>query len=358
MRAAAESAVRGGLDFVAADLFADADLRVIGPATRIEAYPDGLRDWLAEQDVDAWMYTGALENHPELVDEMAEVRPLLGVSGEALRRARDPLFLQTVFGSAGVAFPETRLGSDAPSKGGGWLAKSYRHGSGAGVAWLRGANQSPYAQRYIEGEATSAVYAVGAAGATLLGLSRQLVGESFANAPAWGYCGSIGPIVPSARHAKTLSAIGSVLREKLGPRGIVGVDLIAAADRLTVIEINPRWTASVELWEQLYGGSAVADHVAACLGKAVAPWRCEPPPLLGKLVFFAAKRAVIVPRLTRWLRAEHAQGRAADLPHEGDVIDAGRPVCTLFTEAEDGEAVFARLRELAGEVTRRLEAAG
>ena len=38
-----------------------------------------------------WMYTGALENHPDLVRALSERRPLWGNDAATLRRARSPL---------------------------------------------------------------------------------------------------------------------------------------------------------------------------------------------------------------------------------------------------------------------------
>src|SRR5882672_6712717 len=92
-RAAAFSALRSGYQVVAADLFADADLQRACPVTRIADYPAGLITWLEKVECDAWLYTGALENHPQFVDRMAAIRPLLGNAGEPLRDVRNPAVL-------------------------------------------------------------------------------------------------------------------------------------------------------------------------------------------------------------------------------------------------------------------------
>ncbi len=52
------------------------------------------------------MYTGALENHPELVDQMAWIAPLLGNPGEVLARVRSPWELSKALNMAGFLFPE------------------------------------------------------------------------------------------------------------------------------------------------------------------------------------------------------------------------------------------------------------
>src|SRR5262245_22640430 len=108
-RAAAFSALRADYEVVAADLFADVDLRRSCRAGRVNRYPEGLEDWLEKTACDGWMYTGALENHPRLVQRMAAIRPLLGNDLEALAAVRDPLRLQEVFGEVGVSFPETMI---------------------------------------------------------------------------------------------------------------------------------------------------------------------------------------------------------------------------------------------------------
>src|SRR5215218_3406460 len=132
-RAAAASAVRAGFQPLAADLFADEDLRRIATATRISPYPDGFADWLRAVEPPAWMYTGALENHPELVDQMAWIAPLLGNPGDVLARVRSPWELRDSLHRAGLLFPETRASGEGLPVDGSWLAKTYNGASGSGV---------------------------------------------------------------------------------------------------------------------------------------------------------------------------------------------------------------------------------
>ncbi len=136
-RAAAFSALRAGFEVVAADLFADADLQRACPADRITGYPEALADWLAATPCDAWIYTGALENQPQLIDQMAALRPLLGNDGRVVRQARDPLRLQQELGDTGLWFPETTASPVGLPRDGSWLCKTYRHAGGVGVWSLR-----------------------------------------------------------------------------------------------------------------------------------------------------------------------------------------------------------------------------
>ena len=67
VRAAAWSAAGGGYDCLALDMFADADLAGLCPVVKIERFDDRLLGLLAESDVDAWIYAGGMENHPQMV---------------------------------------------------------------------------------------------------------------------------------------------------------------------------------------------------------------------------------------------------------------------------------------------------
>src|SRR5205807_1077251 len=77
-RAAAFSALRAGLRPWCIDLFADADLRARCPVTHLEPdrYPYGLAELLPQAPPGPWMYTGGLENRPNLIRRLARGREL------------------------------------------------------------------------------------------------------------------------------------------------------------------------------------------------------------------------------------------------------------------------------------------
>src|SRR4051812_30882182 len=193
-RSCAASALRSGFQPLAADLFADADLRRIATATRISPYPEGFLDWMRTVEPPAWMYTGALENHPELVDQMAWIAPLLGNPGDVLARVRSPWDLSRALQNAGLLFPETLPSGAGLPQDGTWLVKTYRGASGSGVRALSGEEIGPAVyQRRVDGIACAAVYVAAEGAATILGVTRQLVGEPWLGARTFQYAGSVGP---------------------------------------------------------------------------------------------------------------------------------------------------------------------
>src|SRR5262249_48786720 len=106
-RAAAFSALRAGLRPWCADLFGDLDLRARCPTTVLlpPRYPDGLIASLAEPPPGRWMYTGALENRPRLIHQLACRRPLWGNDGPVLDLVRSPQRVAQVLTAAGLPCP-------------------------------------------------------------------------------------------------------------------------------------------------------------------------------------------------------------------------------------------------------------
>jgi predicted ATP-grasp superfamily ATP-dependent carboligase len=375
-RAAAFSALGAGFEVVAADLFADADLKQACPATRIEHYPQGFVEWLARTDCDAWLYTGGLENHPALVERMASERPLLGNGGPALRRVRNPLELQEEMCAAGLRFPETLNDAAGLPLDGSWLCKTYRAAGGIGVWALDSAAAADRARRLgavyqkrIDGRRcdAGAVYLLGEQHAQLLGVTRQLVGVDWAPRP-WQYAGSIGPAPVQPAVSEQLVRLGDVLVRRFALRGLVGVDLVIDGDAAWIVEVNPRYTASVEVLERAIGGSLIAEHVAACQQPR---WQgCRAAPIaeadddssrrtFGKAIVFAKHEIAITPSFQHWAiqqsSLEWHACRVADIPASGEVIQQGHPVLTVFSEGSSLDCQEA-LREQVATVEARLYA--
>jgi len=365
-RAAAFSVLRTGRAVVAADLFADADSLQYCPTAKISPYPAGLVDWLTASNVDAWLYTGALENYPDLVDQLATVRPLLGNSGEALRRCRDPSILQTVLEKNGLHFPETRTSCAQLPSDGSWLCKTYQGSSGSGVWELAGEDSRQQAtasrawfQKRIEGQPASVVFALGNSWTKTLGISAQWIGTSATRSAKFQYAGSQGidQSIPSTIREQ-IKTLEKVLADHFHLRGLVGVDLVIDSGRAWVLEINPRYTASVEVIERNTGTSAIEAHLAACTGR---PLDCGGPEKStdrthGKAILYAKQEVSINANFFTWAIAQSGYGldsRLADIPVFESTIPHGRPVLTVFASAPPNE-IDKYLRQRIAEVEARL----
>lgn len=376
-RAAAASAVRAGFQPVTADLFADLDLRSIATATRIAPYPEGFIDWLRSVEPPAWMYTGALENHPDLIDQMAWIAPLWGNAGDVLVRVRSPWQLGTVLSKAGLMFPETRRSPDGLPRDGTWLVKTYRGASGSDVWELAGHQEAGRErrsdantedqislhtcfQRRISGIPCSANYVAEGGRAMLLGITRQLIGEDWLGARGFQYAGSMGPLPVTDHVMAEVVRLGQVLAEQFELTGLFGVDFICEDEKIWTLEVNPRYTASVEISERATGVNALAAHAQACLARPLADSDFSREPLRsfhGKAILFAKTDIVISERLSTTVLAEASRKpwpALADISPPGTLVEKGRPILTVFAEGRSIEDVENRLRNKVAHLEQRV----
>ena len=364
-RAAAFSALRAGLQPWCADLFADLDLQARCPVERRNnQYPHGLA--LAPMPPGPWIYTGALENWPDVIAAWQEQRPLWGVRSECLEWVRDPIRLARICRNGGLPTPRTQSWSPEVD-GRRWLVKVRRSAGGAGVReW--GPNDDHdvlvrrhlYWQEYVDGSPVAALYAATGEDVVLLGLTRQLIGLPWLHARGFQYCGSIGPLAPPPELRSELVALGRLLGRRCSLAGLFGVDGILAKEHFWPVEVNPRYTASVEVLEYATGLHALAWHRRAFDRHAPKP----PEPasgvgFVGKAILFAPKDLVF-PEQGPWLSelrsptALHLAPDFADIPAPGEVIPRGRPILSFFVHKAKLVSCEDALQAIADDLTRRL----
>jgi predicted ATP-grasp superfamily ATP-dependent carboligase len=400
VRALAESAVRAGWAVHAADLFCDLDLQAIattavpaahGPAEAGTGYPSSLL--AAAEDFPPsipWCYTGAVENHPDIIDAIARVRPLAGNPGDIVRQLRDPLHVSAAANAAGLSFPETLTSSNGVPLDGTFLVKPLASAGGRGIRrWTRAVaadhtanranapDQKQIWQRFMPGTPLSASFCFAEGSARLLGVSQQLIGEPWCHAGPFAWCGAVALRTGSSRTetdslAAPLERLGGILAERFQPVGLVGVDLVVDADgSVEVIEVNPRPTASMELFERSGAGSIAGHHLAAC-GYATPsrsrPEQLQPQPAStwAKAVLFAARATpvsqtlidALVQETHPWTHADGGWPALADIPRPGQTIASGAPVVTLFATARAGDDALAILRDRVARIDTLLDMPG
>jgi predicted ATP-grasp superfamily ATP-dependent carboligase len=371
VRAAAFSALRGGLEPLACDLFADRDLRAVCPAIALprRSYPRGFVEALRPLAPLPVVYTGGLENHPDAIEAVAARHEVLGNRDAVLCASRDPWKLREVLQQRGLSSPSLGPQPEEHGAGAEWLQKPLRGAGGAGIEIVTGvrkdALEGSYLQERVRGIPAAAAFLGTERGSVLLGVTRQLVGEPWLCAPPFAYCGSVGPWQLDAGQLRQVEAAGEAVVEAFGLRGLFGLDLVVDGELVWIIELNPRFPASVEVIEHALGFSAIGLHVHACRGERVSPpvpiavtkkGTATCPRSCGKAILFSSHE-VVVPQNLVALSFPFDPTRlpeAADVPAVGERIQMGRPIVTLLTFAESPAECIETLRTRAKEVYRRL----
>jgi uncharacterized protein len=124
---------------------------------------------------------------------------------------------------------------------------------------------------------------------------------------------------------------------RFGVRGAFGVDAVWDGGHAWVLEVNPRPPASLEL----FGPGCFEAHVRGARGIGlpdVAPATTRRP--AAKLVVYA-DRAVRAPDPEWW-----PPDLVRDVPHAGEAIKRGAPVCTLVSADMGVDALADRAAHL------------
>jgi predicted ATP-grasp superfamily ATP-dependent carboligase len=351
----ADLAMRDGHRVAAFDLFGDLDLRRGG--ARVVALPGGsltaLVDVAVETRARGVVYGASFENHPALVARLAERHVLLGNGPQTLRAVRDPQRLATALRDAGLAYPRTFSGAPG-DRSGRWLRKPLRGGGGTRVrAWRGGAVPAgTVVQERIDGVACSAAAVGDGVDGVVLGLTEQLVGRRSFGVRGYRWCGNVAPPRLPAGECDALfgqaQTICSSLAAAFALRGLFGVDFVWDGERAWTIEVNPRPTASLEAIEAAHGVGVFGAHLRACAGELprVQGGRAG---AAGKAVLFATDE-VVVGDSARWL-----ERGVRDVPHPGERIASGHPICTVVTLAATPQDALAGLEEQAARLRAELE---
>jgi len=361
-RALARSALAAGFRVAVVDGFGDRDL--LEPAPPLVAHrtvrpfdPDRAAQAAASLPADAVVYTSNLENHPEAVARLAVGRTLLGNPPEVLVAVRNAGRLVRALEAAGLPAAQVYDGADQEATSrtdGAFLVKPCRSGGGFGIRrWRAGEplGEGELLQEWIDGVPASLMFAADGAEVLALGLTRQLIGEAAFGARDFHWCGNLlggagVDVLPRAHEVLTgaVAAAGAVTRA-FGLRGVNGIDFIARDGEAVVIEVNPRWTAAMELAERARGTSLFPTHVAACEGRLEEPPGPRAGACQGKAVACTPHDST-APDTDAWL----ADADIRDVPAPGSELPQGSPICTVFAEAPTDEACHAALIRRARDV--------
>jgi predicted ATP-grasp superfamily ATP-dependent carboligase len=381
VRGMTESAVRAGYTVVDIDAYADTDLAEIAETRLVSPYTAHSAAAAARDvprtsqqarvpavgvapvrhdrgdrgDRVAVCYVSNFENHPDALRQLASGRLLWGNSPATLAAARTPPGWAKALADAGIAVPRLRTTAPRPTMSDvvvRWLLKPRSSGGGHGILpWNPGmpVPRRCVLQERIAGPAGSIAFAADGRQSIPIAMTRQLIGERALGAQPFRYCGNIltpaddptwGADTPLGRAA---AAIAQTATSAFGLVGVNGIDFIARRGRPVPIEINPRFTAAMELPERRDNISIFAAHVAGC-SDALATFSPLTRPFrgsgaVGKAIVFARRALTVGPAVREWL----ADPNVRDIPRPDTHIPSGAPICSIFAAARTSAECHAQL---------------
>ncbi len=331
-RALAQSARRAGFAPLVLDAFGDTDTRETAQEVQVLEGSEGSLDHdRILEAAQRWqpaglVYGGGIAKRADLLRDLARIAPLRGNRPETAALAGDGPGFFALLERLGIPHPETR--QRAPAAPRGWLVKETGRDGGGHVRpadALRGAPPPVEAlyQRRVPGHPVSLLFLADGRDIRIVGYNRGLPVRG--PVPPFQYGGAVAKAPPSAPAMRTLEEAATQLTRELGLVGLNGLDAVVSRGRAWVLELNPRPTATAELYDADSPGGILAAHLAACTGH-LPQARLPEGPARAVAVVYAAHR-VAMPESPPWPHW------VSDRPAAGTVMDRGQPVCTVHTQA-------------------------
>ncbi|MBS7541971.1 ATP-grasp domain-containing protein [Ancylobacter oerskovii] len=337
-RALAAAARRAGLEPLVFDLFGDADTRELAATLvtlrRRAGFAIDADDLLLQLDthVDGscpLVLGSGFEAMPDLVDRLAARGRLAGNDGAVVRRLKDPFVFSDLLSALGI--PHPRVFAEEAPLGVETLEKAIGASGGGHVHPAR-RTRGPghYLQERIEGGSASALFLANGRDIRLVAFSEQWCAPDAAS--PFRYGGAAGPIaLEPAVEAEVTRALGR-LAEATGLVGLASADLILSREGWSLIELNPRPGATLDLFDRPPLPPLLRLHLDACAGRLPDLVPLRPGPEVG-----ARAAGIFYAPITFDMRLAHLPPHAADRPAPGTRLHRGEPVCTVFGEGRDAE---------------------
>jgi predicted ATP-grasp superfamily ATP-dependent carboligase len=270
VRAAAESAHAAGFAPIAVDQFGDRETRAV--STWLPLNPDQLIRSVAEavnlvEPPPPIAFGGGLRGGYEALCDAAF--GFFSATPQRFQQSDDPCWLHRVAAAAGIHFPETIRWPDgvddkpplaAPrdrttrgDAGTRWLVKQRCSCGGLGVTRLETSppgNTPADLQRRVPGRVFGISYIGNGSRALLVGACR-LIRKRLGKLP-YVFAGAVGPIRLPRESIDRLERLGAIVANALRLDGPFNADVVLDGQSITLLEVNPRYTASMELLERAW----------------------------------------------------------------------------------------------------------
>ena len=271
---------------------------------------------------------GAGAEHLATYIEQSSCWRLCG-NARIINQILDPEIFFTALESLEILYPDTLFQWSTLCQG--WLTKT-RHSCG-GMGVMRDFPNPPeseqkqyYWQKQQVGQTVSALFIAQQGSCVRLGINLQYVEDSLSNMHPFIYSGLCANYKTKNKLSTKIDSYALNISKHFSYNGLFSMDMILAPEGLYVLEMNPRISASFEMYERLNSGLNLVDaHIRVC--------DLEQLPRLGplstqsrayRIVF--ARQTLIIPEQVLW------PWWVKDRPNAGRTIEVNEPLCSIHCD--------------------------
>ena len=348
-----QSAVCGGWSPLAADLFSDRDtLAMARRCVVVEAEGFGFKAAslipavnriVSKNSGTALIFSSGLDRRPDILQAISQRYAILGNNADCLRKFNEPTSFFSLLKQLRIPYPEIRYSKPLNQQG--WLLKANRSEGGRGVVRFDSAlvSEQCYFQRELPGTVMSVLFLADGYRAKIVGFNTQWSNTKNQHYP-FLFSGVMNWVKLNLTQRGQVSNYVSKLVEAIGLKGLNSLDFMLSGGVCYVLEINPRPSASMTLYEEYFPTGILVEHVNACLGQM---WcgHIELKTVNAYKIIYAPSE-IYIPLAMRWT------SWSADKPADGKRIYSGHPICSIVASAKGPHTVQQLLRQRESEILR------
>lgn len=331
-RMLAQAAKNAGLKPLVIDLFADLDTQ--GYAIAFRQIPSLTEQHLApavDYFIDHYavsyvIYGSGFENYPESLYYLSSRLIMLGNSPDTFVKLHNKPEFFSVLDALNITYPDVAF--KAPNDSDNWLVKPMQGQGGAGIKrYHNNPEPSAYWQKYQTGTQHSVLFLADGQLMQVLGFNTQWT-ASFGETEEFIFSG----VANSSELLNEHKALVTDWLNKIVPvfalKGLNSLDFIHAGDRSYLLEINPRPSASMQLYND---ADLLVRHIKASQGELSDYKFVQDGHSAYQIVY--VDQDVLIPEAFAW------PDFCMDLPKPGSLIHTGQPVCSIIIHQNEPKPV-------------------
>jgi predicted ATP-grasp superfamily ATP-dependent carboligase len=384
----ATSATKAGYKVYAVDYFGDQDLkRVCHESLSIVKQTPGVTcgqlstnfnpeallqltmRLLKKNAIDVTLLSTGLDDSPDVLFELNDMIPIRGNHPHVIKRIRDKMKFFQELERLEIPHPETAMAENfeearkkAKDIGYPVLVKPSKGFGGVGIRKAQGPKELKQAfqdaslidekvliQEYICGTSASVSLVSSNNETSTLTLNEQLLGvNEVGQEEPFGYCGNVVPLVTTRSLMNRCKNTTERITSHFGLVGSNGIDFVISKEGIPyVVEVNPRFQATLECVERVLGINMVEAHMKACLQGILPIIVKKTAVFCTRLILFAPQRSII-PDLSVFEEVR-------DIPIPKVIIEKGEPVCSIVREGADRNSSLRKARIIAESICKSLQ---
>jgi methenyltetrahydromethanopterin cyclohydrolase len=332
-RMLAQAARTAGLKPLVIDRYADLDMQVYAedfkkiPALAEEHLVSSVDYFIKRYAVSALIYGSGFEYYPESLRYLAGRLRVLGNTPDVFITLQDKPAFFSGLDTLNISYPDVCF--KAPEDAGVWLLKPMQGQGGAGIKRYHPeehVEEAVYWQKYQAGTQHSVLFLADGRQVQVIGFNTQWA-VSLSESQEFMFSGIINHCdLSTAQQAQVTDGLKKLV-PAFGLKGLNSLDFIRAGDAVLVLEINPRPSASM----QLYAADLLNRHIKASLGE-LGDYPLSSGYTGYQIVY--AGQDVMIPDGFAW------PDGCMDLPDSGVMCRAGQPICSIIAHQKRAQSVM------------------